>query len=436
MDLSSSSGSVSGRTIRDIHLSTIDTSIGVSQPSSPRSSALPSPPDSPDSISSFPSLSSSFFFSSAAASPPHTHGHVEQDRELTQGLIIPSLTLPAALRQPTPYGKTIGDLRILAFGSADSGASSIANILLEANEDIVDVGPSELIRHGLVTRASTDWVEHRDAHGLEKFEPTHNVEVLDVSKLVSAGETDEAIARILSIIHEPFQDVLDIIDPACPPSALLSNLLSSQSSPLYTALVIIFPSLSPRDRTIIDGLGAHIPIILLSSIGSSRSRLPVSAFRPSSTHALRSGFFHSPETLNLLRSEAADRFLRWREIERAVHTVHESRTDAQSKRGAAWDKAVWETEWDATLSRDVARRLREGTVTCSTSYVHAKNAPCTSVVLDPFHIPSLVMFSLSLFTPWKDSITQMGLSGRRLGIVLVGTLCAGVGIGLALRVRC
>jgi len=29
-------------------------------------------------------------------------------------------------------------------------------------------------------RASTDWVEHRDAHGLEKFEPIRNVEILEV----------------------------------------------------------------------------------------------------------------------------------------------------------------------------------------------------------------------------------------------------------------
>jgi hypothetical protein len=43
------------------------------------------------------------------------------------------------------------------------------------------------------------------------------------------------------------------------------------------------------------------------------------------------------------------------------------------------------------------------------------------------------MCSLSLFTPLKDGIAQMSLSGRRLSIVLVGTLCAGVGIGLALR---
>jgi len=101
----------------------------------------------------------------------------------------------------------------------------------------------------------------------------------------------------------------------------------------------------------------------------------------------------------------------------------------------AWDKAAWETEWDATLSRDVARRLRENTATSAPSQAHVKNAnaPCTPAVLDPFHIPSLVMCSLSLFSPLKDGITQMSLSGRRLGIVLVSTLCAGVGIGLALR---
>lgn len=188
MELSSSLGGVSVRTIRDVHLSAIDTSIAASQPSSPRSSALPSPPDSPDSFSSSPSLSSSFFFSSAAASPPHPHGHIEPDRESAQGLIIPSLTLPAALRQPTPYGKTVGDVRILVFGGVDPSRPSIRDVLLEDNEDVVDVGPSEVTQNGHVLRASTDWAEHRDGHGLEKFDPTHNVEILDVSSLVSAGE--------------------------------------------------------------------------------------------------------------------------------------------------------------------------------------------------------------------------------------------------------
>jgi hypothetical protein len=361
---------------------------------------------------------------------------MEQDREPAQGLIIPSLTLPAALRQPTPYGKTVGDVRILVFGSADPGASSIAGMLLEDNEDVVDVMPSEVTHNGHVVRASTDWAEHRDAHGLEKFEPTHNVEIIDISKHASADETDNAIAHILAIIQEPFRDLLDVIDPACPPSALLSNLISSStSSPLYTALVVSPSAVSSRYRAIIDGLGAHIPVILLPSTGLPRARLPISAFRPSSVHALRTGIFRCPETLSLLRSEAADRFLRWREIERAASTVHESRSNARTQQGVAWDKAAWETEWDATLSRDVARRLRENTTTSPppSSQANAKNAPCTPPILDPFHIPSLVMCSLALLTPLKDGIAQMNLSGKRLGIVLAGTLCAGVGIGLALR---
>jgi len=199
MDLASSTCSVSVCTVREAYLPALDISTGVSQPSSPRSSGLPSPPDSPDSISSFPSLSSSFFFSSAAASPPHAHAHIEQDRELTQGLIIPSLTLPATLRQPTPYGMTLGDVRLLTLGSADPAASPIAGILLEGNEDVVDVGPSQATNHGLVIRASTDWIEHKDAHGLEKFEPTRNVEILDVSKHASAGEVHFELSRNLSI---------------------------------------------------------------------------------------------------------------------------------------------------------------------------------------------------------------------------------------------
>lgn len=193
MELSSSLGGLSIRTVRDAHLPTTDSTAGVaqaSQHSSPRSSALPSPPDSPGSLSSSPSFSSSFFFSSVAASPRHNHAHIEQDRESAQGLIIPSLTLPAPLRQPTPYGKTMGEVRILVFGNADSCASSsFAGMLLEDNEDVVDVMPSEVTNNGhVLVRASTDWAEHRDAHGLEKFEPTHNVEIIDVSIHASAGE--------------------------------------------------------------------------------------------------------------------------------------------------------------------------------------------------------------------------------------------------------
>ncbi|KAJ7899864.1 hypothetical protein B0H13DRAFT_2518126 [Mycena leptocephala] len=65
----------------------------------PSRSPTPSPPDSPSlsasgsSVSSFPSVSSSFFFSSAAASPPHVP---PLPLEGEGQLIIPELVLPAA----------------------------------------------------------------------------------------------------------------------------------------------------------------------------------------------------------------------------------------------------------------------------------------------------------------------------------------------------
>lgn len=154
---------------------TIDTSMISSQPSSPRSSALPSPPDSPDSTSSFPSLSSSFFVSSAAASPPHPQPHDES----VQGLVIPSLTLPSALRQPTVHGRTLGDVRLIILGGS---GGELKEALLDTNEDVVDIGSPELIQpEGLVrTLASTDWVDHRDPHGLDKFEPMNNIELFHI----------------------------------------------------------------------------------------------------------------------------------------------------------------------------------------------------------------------------------------------------------------
>jgi hypothetical protein len=94
------------------------------------------------------------------------------------------------------------------------------------------------------------------------------------------------------------------------------------------------------------------------------------------------------------------------------------------------------TEWDTTLSLDIARRLRENTALSGPSQLHAKSAPCVPAALDPFHMHSLVMFSLSLINPLRDGIAQISLSVNYLGIVLAGTLCAGLGIGLALRAGC
>ena len=159
-----------------------------SQPSSPRSElASPSSP-SGESVSSLPSVSSSFLFSSGPGSPPHLGQPPEHDPEFERGdssLIIPSLTLPTPIRKPTPYGQAVGDVRLLVLGRKDLGAENVIAAFTDTEcEDVVDVGQWEahtVANNSLTARCcriSTDWIEHRDAHGLERHEPSRNVEIV------------------------------------------------------------------------------------------------------------------------------------------------------------------------------------------------------------------------------------------------------------------
>jgi len=395
------SASQSTSTIREaIH---IDIPLS-SQPSSPRSSALPSPPDSPGSTSSFPSLSSSFFLSSADASPPHAavsnHAH-----DSTAGLIIPSLALTDALRQPTAFGKTLAHLRLIVLGDC-------VDFLLEDNDDIVHIAEAEPtpIAGTRFLRASTDWIEHSDAHGLDRFEPIQNIEILEIPRV--SGNLVDLTEHLLTLVHIPFKEVHDLLDPSCPSasshSTLLTNLVASPTSPLFTALVVLSSGLSTQERALITTLGEHIPIVLIPPVAGAHTRkpLPLSSIRPPTPLALRALLFRSPEILNQLRLEAADRFFAWRkgELSRSV-------TPASS-----WDKAAWEA--DCVTYASYARR----------SNMPSKLAPC--LPLDPLHIPSLFMFSVSLFDP-----VRVNLSGRRLGLTLLSTLCIGFGIGLGLGVH-
>lgn len=94
----------------------------------------------------------------------------------------------------------MGDLRVIVFGANGTGKRFLDSLLLEDNGHVVEVGSWEDFtgtdgiddvdaaengllgnREGIkVLRASTDWIEHRDAHGLEKFEPLRNVEFVEV----------------------------------------------------------------------------------------------------------------------------------------------------------------------------------------------------------------------------------------------------------------
>ncbi|KAF9471156.1 hypothetical protein BDN70DRAFT_998716 [Pholiota conissans] len=413
---------------------------GSSSPLRMHALVLPSPPDSPGgspspsvdsaSESSLPSVSSSFFFSSSApGSPGHSHpgsypsSHPHSDHERDeqghdsehedavdhphQGLIIPSLALPEPLRRPTPFGQTLGELRVLVLGAQGAGKSFLTGLLLEDNEHVIDVGTWEdwnagdadaSYAHGKVLRASTDWVEQKGMYGLERFEPTKNVEIVELPGYAYDADGTELIARLKSIIEGPFRSLHDVLHPDSDPSGVVASLLASPTSPLYTALIFLLPSPStPLDKEIIQSLSAFIPVIALprthdtahahrrsfsNTFSTSSSKL--SSFRPTTAVALRTGLFHSPETVALLRSEAADRFLRWREVERAVEGIWEGSTAvgdgrgtvrAKGKKSAAgkarrggpresskaegWSKAKWEAEWMEEYAQDVARRMRD-----------------------------------------------------------------------------
>jgi len=148
-----------------------------SLPSSPVS-ALPSPPDSPSggSVSSLQSIGSSFFYSSAAASPPHIHAADEPPEDYALRLVIPSLSLPAVLPHPSPYGQTLGDLNLLILGSNGIGKTTFANLLLESNDDIVHISGWE----DNVLTASTDWLDREDNVGVEGREPAQNVQITEL----------------------------------------------------------------------------------------------------------------------------------------------------------------------------------------------------------------------------------------------------------------
>ncbi|KAH7910393.1 hypothetical protein BJ138DRAFT_1153003 [Hygrophoropsis aurantiaca] len=439
----------------------------------PASSSSSGPSSPTESISSLPSVSSSYFFSSAAPSPPHPPVDIAH----THRLIIPSLALPEPLHVPSPYGKTLGDLRLLIL--TDPSTDDVTDALFRDNEDIVDVTSWEAKEYGNLIHASTDWIEHTDRHGLHKFEPARNVEIV---KLSATAAPDD----LSTLIHAPFNTLSEILDPHHPPSAALANLIASPWTPLYTALVVCSNSdeaSSSKYNALIDILAPHIPIIVLPHLSSSsHSRLHTSSFRPSSSFALREGLFRSPETLSTLRYEAADRFLRWREVERSVKgireyavedirlssllTRHTSDVNPEGNAGIKWDKAKWEAEWEHRLSEDVAS-LRRGTIT-NRPHSQPSTPSCTGPYFDPLPVSSLFVLSLStlydsFFTPARKrlvnafSVCRKSLSSSfapdqsatpspyaarsvpslladpQVRMAMVGSLCIGIGIGLFIR---
>lgn len=209
------------------------------------------------------------------------------------------------------------------------------------------------------------------------------------------------------------------------------------------SLVLIAPS--PLERLIIDSIGREVPIIVLSPEAlPSQISSKLSGFRPPDVPCLKDGLFHSPETIGRLRIEAAERFMHWREVERVVDGVVHHRTDdteyisSRHRPRAGWDKEKWERDWMENLSKDVYVALqhrrqnephqrsplvpnfyeeddadRSHSVTPSESERierPASPAPFPPNLLphsqpfDPLHLPSLLLFTVSILGPLKNRV--------------------------------
>jgi hypothetical protein len=202
---------------------------------------------------------------------------------------------------------------------------------------------------------------------------------------------------------------------------------------------------TPLESTFLSVLSTHVPVIPItspslphasrpSSRGRSRAPRPnVSSHRPLTPDQLCTTLFRRPAALRKLRCEAAERFLWWREIEAAKHQPdtlqrlldrHEPPEDLAE---LEQDTEKW--AWEPRLSRDIAF-ARE-----AVAPEPAKSAPCLSrcnVSLDPLHIPSLFLLSLSLLRPLRDSVTASlrgGFRVRWLATTVVGAFCTGVAVG-------
>ncbi|KAJ7644959.1 hypothetical protein FB45DRAFT_301236 [Roridomyces roridus] len=247
----SSSLSTSTGTIRSIH----------ARPSSPSPPPPPSPPESPalsasgSSVSSLPSVSSSFFFSSAAASPPHpasgSHAHSIAGEEL----IIPSLTLPPPLRLNSKPAAAAGKqraapiTRLIVLGPRDPGVSAILSATGRhaeeyGIEDDEDDGQSVLRIQG-----------HRD-----KDQHEAEMELIVVEDNLQPDVVYSIERRIL----QPFRRLADVLAPPMlsgesdAERELIESLLASGTTPLYTALVVVGP-----EAVIPESLRALIPVVTL-----------------------------------------------------------------------------------------------------------------------------------------------------------------------------
>ncbi|KAF8310361.1 hypothetical protein DL93DRAFT_2099431 [Clavulina sp. PMI_390] len=340
-----------------------------SSPASPRSIAsLPSPPssptpadqislpDSPNSLASdFPmsSLSSSLYLS-GTSSPglgPQPSVH-PTDYGVTRTLVIPSLNVP----QFDPgRGDAVGNIKLWVIGAGLADCQAAAESIIREAPLVSEVGEWSFSGDGIATfRASTLSGVHQSIPRSMVHDARWNVHVYvaDVS-VDSRTQPASMLDSILAAVQTPFMSTDRLLNDSEPSTTSFLPLLTSSTTHLHTAVVYLRSSPSTRhDQLMINELAPYIPVITLpypppphtasssnhsqhhfshnhhhNYYPSSADAAATSTFRPHSLAHLRDSLFLNPSVLHHLRTEAGERFLRWRDLSAALRqpdspTVH------------------------------------------------------------------------------------------------------------------
>ena len=132
--------------------------------------------------------------------------------------------------------------------------------------------------------------------------------------------------------------------------------------------------------SLVRDLATHIPIIIIHlpthsshrrAVAANPFTSAISSVRPSSLPQLRDFLFHSPSVLAHLRIEAAERFLRWRDLNAALRQLSSSTSSLGASRSSTIHRRprsstareqhpeeaiplkAWMWNWESHFSRDV-----------------------------------------------------------------------------------
>ncbi|KAJ8091354.1 hypothetical protein PM082_015072 [Marasmius tenuissimus] len=377
-----------------------------------------------DSESSFPSVSSSFFFSSAAHSPysnPYSHpqshdsgGEYGADQGGDDGalhMIIPSLTLP----EPLPLNNrnreaTVIEIKLVALVKSSEELES--NFILEdAHWDEADEGMKVL--RGTLALGGED----SDSDSSEHLERT--VQRVVIWALEDSDSTHEILRQL---VHSSFQSLDRRFHPELDSEDLtVSSLFLSE---IYTLLLVCSPSKSLDGHDLED----LIPVVP----STSNSTLPD---------------LMKPENLTKLRNDVANAFLQWRSHshpethdreatyvnsppiptirqitprapthtvvrrhgpfavrKRTIHHQRSSPGNSPSPEESTVLSPRPRSPNTSSNGRPRKKPLSPPSALSKSLPLSAHPAPHNSVIVDPLHLPSLLMLGADLFGAMKERV--------------------------------